>query len=133
MASRKQATNQRKRIPVSGNKDIMTVKGKDDGFVYRWVNQDDSGRIQMFEDGGYMKVDGGDIEVGQADVSQASTLGKTVTKNVGQGTTAVLMKIKQEWYDEDQAAKASEVDSKVESLNEHTKDLANKHGSITIS
>ena len=133
MANRRQATPKKTRVPVSGNKDVLTVRGKDDGFVYRWVNDTDTGRIQMFKDAGYETVDADNIEAGQKDVHQASDIGKTRTKNVGQGTTAVLMRIDQKFYDEDQAAKAQEVDAKVESLNEHTKDLDGKHGSIVIS
>lgn len=133
MAIRKLKEQKRKRIPVSGNKDILTVEGKDDGFVYRWVNDTDEGRIATFKAAGYETVDAPDIEIGQADVKEASTLGKTVTKNVGQGTTAVLMRIDQKWYDEDQAVKADGVRAKVESLNEHIEGLSGKHGSIKIS
>ena len=133
MATRKQAASKRTRVPVSGNKDILTVKGKDDGFVYRWVNDTDEGRIQTFKDAGYETVDAPDIETGGTDVKEATTLGKTVTKNVGQGTTAVLMKIDRKWYKEDQDAKAKVVRSKVESLNEHIEGLSGKHGSINIS
>lgn len=133
MATRRQAKSKTTRIPVSGNKDILTVHGKDDGFVYRWVNDTDTGRIEMFKAAGYETVDAPELGVGQSDVKQASTLGRTVTKNVGQGTTSILMRIDRKWYEEDQAAKAKDVDAKVESLNEHTKNLAGKHGSITIS
>jgi len=133
MATRRQAKPKNTRIPVSGNKDILTVQGKDDGFVYRWVNDTDAGRIEMFKAAGYETVDATNLEVGQSDVNQASNIGKTQTKNVGQGTTAILMRIDKKFYAEDQAAKATDVDSKVQSLNEHTKDLAGKHGSITIS
>jgi len=133
MATRRQATPKTKRVPVSGNSDILTVQGKDDGFVYRWVNDTDSGRIEMFKAAGYETVDATDIEVGQSDVHQASNIGKIKTKNVGQGVTSILMRIDKKFYEEDQRNKEVNITSKVESLNEHTKDLAGKHGSITIS
>ena len=101
-------TTKRTRTPVSGNRDILNVKGTDDGFVYRWVNDTDD-RIQMFEKGGYEKVDH-EVEIGSVAVNRATTVGKTVTKNVGKGTEAHLMRIKREWYDEDQANKQTQVD-----------------------
>ena len=43
------------RTPVSGRRDIMTVAGKDDAFVYRWVT-DVKDRISRFVAGGYEHV-----------------------------------------------------------------------------
>lgn len=128
MAIRKQAKVTR--VPVSGNKDILTVKGKDNGFVYRWVNDKD-GRIETFKAAGYETVDA-DVEVGTEDVKQASNIGSTVSKNVGQDTTAYLMKIDKKYYTEDQKTKAADVDSKEETLNEHLQNLSGRYGGIEI-
>ena len=108
MATRRNAEDKDfKRVPVSGNRDILNVKGQEEGFVYRWVNDQDD-RITKFEAAGYEHVDH-DVVIGTTSTKQASQVGKTVTKNVGKGTTAHLMRIKKEWYEEDQAAKQRSV------------------------
>jgi hypothetical protein len=95
------------RVPVSGNRDVLTVKGKEDGYVYRWVNDTDD-RLYKFEQAGYEHVDH-DVKVGISSVNKGNSVGKTVSKNVGKGTTSHLMRIKQEWYDEDQNAKQKQI------------------------
>lgn len=103
-----QKSTAKKRIPVGDNRDILTVEGKEDGFVYRWVVDIDN-RIQRFLDGGYEFVEH-NVAVGVPSARQAQTDGKTVMKPTGGTTTSYLMRIKQEWYDEDQAVKAKRVD-----------------------
>lgn len=96
-----------RRIPVSGYRDILSVDGKEDGFVYRWVNDIDN-RIQRFQQGGYELVDH-DVEVGQRTVDNPGKYGSVVSKDVGKGRTAYLMRIPEEFYKEDQQAKQREV------------------------
>ena len=98
----------KKRIPVGDSRDVLTVEGKDDNYVYRWVVDVDN-RIQRFQDGGYEFVDH-DVAVGIPSVNQAQTDGKMVTKQTGGTRTSYLMRIKREWYDEDQAGKAKRID-----------------------
>lgn len=97
----------RQRVRPSGPRDKLTVYGKDPNFVYRWVRNDE-GRIQWFQERGYEVVTQ-DLEVGQKTVDSGSKLGSAVTKFGGGSVTLVLMKIPKEWYDEDQAAKESEI------------------------
>ena len=96
-----------KRTPVGGKRDVLTVSNKDPNYEYRWVN-DIPGRIQRFMDGGWEVVNH-DTEVGGEAVDKGSRLGSAVTKSVGGITTAVLMRILKEWYDEDQVAKQEAV------------------------
>jgi len=100
--------NRPNRVPVSGRRDVMTVADKDESYVYRWVN-DTENRINLFEQGGYELVHG-DIEVGTKSVDSSSSTSSVVSKNVGGGVTAYLMRIKREWYEEDRikAAKTLE-------------------------
>lgn len=106
--TRTQKSTERKRIPVGDNRDILTVEGKDDGYVYRWVVDIDN-RIQRFQDGGYEFVEH-NVAVGIPSVNQAQTDGKLVTKQTGGTRSSYLMRIKREWYEEDQAAKAKNID-----------------------
>lgn len=114
MISRK--TNTVKRTPVSGNRDILTVDGKEDGYEYRWVNDIDN-RIQKFKDGGYELVEH-DVTVGQSTVDSAQSVGTVKSKPVGKGTTSYLMRIKKEWHAEDQKAKQRSVAESEASLYE---------------
>ena len=125
-------SNRPKRVPVSGRRDILTVEGKDPSYVYRWVN-DVEGRIDMFKDGGYEVVTH-DVKVGEKDVDSSKGTGSVVTKNVGAGTTAVLMRIKKEWYEEDQKAKQDEVNRSEEDMRrELNKRDDGRYGSVKIS
>ncbi len=100
----------KKRTPVSGARDILTVRGIDPNFSYRWV-VDQPGRVQRFQDGGWEVVPTHGTEVGQATVDRGSQLGSVVTKASGDGRTLVLMRIPKEWYDEDQVAKAERINA----------------------
>jgi hypothetical protein len=97
----------KRRSPLDGARDILTVYDKDPNFVYRWVRNDE-GRIQWFKERGYEVVTRSQ-EVGEKLVDSGSQLGSAVTKFGGGTVTLVLMRIPREWYDEDQAAKEAEI------------------------
>lgn len=98
----------KKRTPVGGARDILTVKNPDPNYVYRWV-LDAPGRLGRFREGGYEEVTA-DLEVGQNTVDRGSKLGSVITKSSGGGQTLVLMRIPKEWYDEDQKTKQDAID-----------------------
>jgi len=105
-------TRKNKRSPI-GRRNVLTAEQKK-GFVRRYVN-DDPGRIQMFLEAGYKVVDE-DAQMGEENAGQASQLGSVAQKPVGGGTNAVLMEIKQDWYQEDQAAKEAQLKDKEQGL-----------------
>jgi len=57
MTTSKKKEERTKRIPISGQRDVMAVVGIDkENYVYRWVN--DSGvRIDQFKQAGYEPVE----------------------------------------------------------------------------
>ncbi len=79
------------------------------GYVRRWVN-DAEGRIKIFEEGGWKPVQN-DPGLETADKSRLaeSSLGSVVTRHVGNSMKSVLMEIKQEYFNEDQAKKAENI------------------------
>ena len=107
--------NKPNRIPVSGLRDIMTVLGKDENFAYRFVvdKMERGARMMRFERGGwtYARQDDlpGGISVGEESVYKTKKHGSIVRFPSGEGYFSYLMKIKKEWYDEDQAAKANAI------------------------
>lgn len=79
---------------------------KDANFEYRFVN-DTGSRIQNFKAAGYEFVTGDDLIVGDNRVSDATDLGSAKRVISNDGTTSYLMRIKKEWFEEDQASKAA--------------------------
>jgi len=79
---------------------------KDPSYVYRFVN-DTGSRIQNFKAAGYEFVTGDDLIVGDNRVSDATDLGSAKRVISNDGTTSYLMRIKTEWFEEDQANKAA--------------------------
>ncbi len=116
------------RTPVS-QRNILTVKGKDPNYEYRVVNDIDD-RVAQFVEGGYELVDNESHDVGDKRVSQGTSVGSKKMFSVGQGTKAYLMRIKKEWYDEDQARKQKFVNQQEASIKE--KALDGNYGSLEI-
>mgnify|MGYP001818341520 FL=1 len=114
-AKTNRAPERKKRIPVSGEgRNIFTIENRDPAFVYRWVNDKD-GRIQRFIDGWWEFVAHEDY-TGDRSAEAAKDPDSMVTKKVGGNTIAYLMRIKKEYYDEDQRAKAKRVDAVEEAM-----------------
>lgn len=90
--------NQRGPQAIAGEKDV--------NFEYRFVN-DTGSRIQNFKAAGYEFVTGDDLIVGDNRVSDATDLGSAKRVISNDGTTSYLMRIKKEWFEEDQASKAA--------------------------
>lgn len=120
-----------KRTPVNG-RNILTVSGKEPGYVYRVVN-DQGDRIQQFLDAGYEAVPAKDVRVGDRRVDSATPEGSNaqVVVDKGNGQKAVVLRIKEEWYKEDQAAKQAFVNEQESTI---TKNLSGKadYGQVKI-
>lgn len=119
-----------RRTPV-GQRNILTVSGKEEGYHYRFVN-DEGDRVQSeFLDNGWEVVKAEDVRVGDKRLNAGSSLGSAAQVSVGQGGKAVLLRIKQEWYDEDQAVKQDYVNKTEESIRE--KALDGNYGKVEIT
>ena len=106
-----------KRTPING-RNILTVQGKDPNYVYRIVNADGD-RIAQFEEAGYELVEGKDVKVGDRRLDSASAEGSKAQVSVDrEGKKAFVMRIRKEWYEEDQAVKAKHVDAIEQTMKE---------------
>lgn len=98
----------RERASITGGRSMLEVRGKEAGFHYAWINGDyvDARRDQGFEHVRHP------VQVGskRIDVSQVAT--DFVSRNVGMGVIAYLMRIPEEFYNEDMAAEQREVDER---------------------
>ena len=132
--------NKPDRVPVSGMRDIMAVLGKEEGFVYRWVTDSDErgSRIWKYKRGGWdfspLETDAGQVVVGQEAVYKSDQDGSLVRLHTGGGNYSYLMRIKKEWYDEDQKAKADAIDEVEKGLTRETDSEGDdgQYGSIKV-
>ncbi len=117
------------RTPI-GQRNVLTVAGKDPNYVYRIVN-DSGDRVQEFLDAGYELVEASSVRVGDKRVNSASAEGTVSQISVGQGQKAMVMRIKREWYNEDQAAKQVQVNELESTIKQ--KALDGTYGKLEIS
>ena len=96
------------RQPV-GFRNRLAAFDKDPAYEYRWVNNNADGgdRVKIMEDAGYEFAPKSEQRSGRV---EAGPLGSAETVPGGNGDTMVLMRIKKEWYEEDQKAKQDRVD-----------------------
>jgi len=112
-------TNKRvARKPLSQRGPQSIIGDKDPNFHYRFVN-DVGSRVYNFQQAGYELVTDDNLVVGDSRVSDASNLGSAHRVVGDGGTVSVLMKIKKEWFEEDQAAKAALVDEQEKAMKQN--------------
>ena len=105
-----------RRTPV-GTRNRLTVHNKDSNFVYRIVNDTDD-RVDAFIQNGSEFVKADAVKIGDKRADSSTATGSAAEISVGQGTRAVVMRIQKDWYDEDQAAKAHQVDALEKTMKE---------------
>jgi hypothetical protein len=105
--------SERKRIPL-GQRNRISFDNKEDGYHYHMINDKDD-RIQKALEGGYEHVES-DKNLGDSAVGRPKKMGRNVSMPVGNGVTAYLMRIKQEWYDADQKEKQKVVDASEQAM-----------------
>jgi hypothetical protein len=118
------------RTPL-GARSRLAVKGREPGFHYRIVN-DVEGRIQDFIDAGYEVVSDDGVTVGDKRIANPTQEGSPVKVHVGGGNQAYLMRIKDEWYSEDQSAKQAQINELEDGMKAKAKENS-FYGDIKIS
>ena len=119
----------KRRTPINGARNILTVQGKEPGFEYRIVN-DDGDRVSQLEERGYEVVTDSSVKVGDRRIANPTQQGSPVRVSVGQGVQGVLMRIPTEFYEEDQIAKAAHVNELEATMKKDAKAKAD-YGSIS--
>lgn len=98
------------RTPIHGRRDILTIHKKDPAFNYRIV-KDTPGRVPMFQDGGYEIVTT-ETKVGDKRAAVPAQEGSPVKISLGRGEQGYLMRIPNEFYEEDQQSKEADIQSR---------------------
>jgi len=121
----------RKRVPL-GTRNILTAPKKA-GFVRRFVN-DKGDRVQSFKDAGWNTVDE-QVQVGDAKIGRAGSIGSLANPHVGGGQRAVLMEIPEEIYNEDRAASQAAITRVENEIKRNSKPdaSAESYGTVSIS
>ena len=105
-----EASARPRRTPLT-RRNRLSVQNKEPGFVYRIVNDVDD-RVSQMQESGYELCEKAQIgAIGDKRVDNTASIGSIAHFSVGQGTKAVVMRIHDEWYKEDQTVKQQEVDA----------------------
>ena len=143
----------RERTPFSASRKRLAVRFLDKDFekkyFARWFNDQD-GRVERAEEAGYEFVQTTELaaqrkgvaQVGESDVTSGNTdIGSKVSRVVGRTNEnapirAFLMKLRREWYDEDQKLKEQQnrlVDDAIRAGKAGGADIENKYGKVRLS
>ena len=129
-------TGRTPRVPISGNRDILTVDGKDPAFEYRWVlDSSESGqRIMKFNRAWWDLVESGDGQhvVGQDMVYKTENVGSIIRSPAGNAKFYYLMRIPKEYFEADQKAKQKDISDKEQHMTQTDNDNG-QYGNITLS
>jgi hypothetical protein len=117
------------RTPIHGTRDILSVKGQEAGWHYCWVNEQN---VPRYEAASYEFVTH-DVIVGDKQVNAASQIGGKVTLASGNQTTSFLMRIPQEYYEEDMQAVQDDLDEKEDAMRDNlNSNRDGQYGSVKI-
>ena len=119
-----------RRSSISGHRNVLTVAGKEAGYEYRFVNNTGD-RVASFEDDGWEVVPAEAVRIGDKRVGSATPTGTAAEASVGQGQKSILMRIREDWFKEDQEAKQAHVNRTEEAMRD--KALDGTYGKFEIS
>ena len=97
-----------KRVPLHGRR-ILTIDNEEPGWHYAWVSDSEHvpGGLKKFLEAGYQFVTD-PTKVGDSTVNDSGNVGSVVTRNGGRGVTLYLMRIPEEYFNEDMDAMETE-------------------------
>lgn len=117
-------TQRKTRTPIEGmSRSRMRVQGKDAAYEYYIANDTDD-RVAIMQEAGWEVVTDKGVTIGDRRVTAPSSEGSAKTLQVGGGITGVLLRIKKEWWEEDQLAKQERAAATVKDTIRTAKDSA---------
>lgn len=110
-----EASARPRRTPIA-RRNRLEIQNKEQGYVYRIVNDVDD-RIPLLQEQGYEVVPDARVgATGNRRIDNTSALGSSSSISVGQGTKAVVMRIREDWFKEDQQTKQQLVDESEQTM-----------------
>lgn len=122
-----------RRTPVGGPRNVLKMnKNPDPNSVFRVVN-DVGDRVEAMKEMGYEVVTDPTIRIGDRRAGKVGSVGTPIEVSVGQGTKAVLMKQRKDYYEEDQKAKQEQVNSDESSMYQRARKEDSDYGKLKVS
>lgn len=109
---RKETVRKADRVPLDGQRLRLALNERnlDPAFKYKWIN-DEKDKLRIYKDAGFVHVyESEKIAVGQRSIDNAENPDSVVSRYVGMGVTAYLMKQPIEFAKEDAALRAANID-----------------------
>jgi hypothetical protein len=118
------------RVPINGERDVITARGIKPNFHACWVNEKN---VPRFLNAGYTFVDYEGVTFGSYHVQQGNPLGARYCRDMGGGVYGYLMEIPLEYYNEDRQAEQAALEKSMEALNTEAREQGLDHGKVTIT
>lgn len=118
------------RAPINGVRMRTKIKNQEPGYHYRLVNDLDD-RVQEMIERGYEVVSDNSVSVGDKRVANPAQEGSPVSVSVGNGVKGVVMRIKDEWWEEDKTAHDAKVRATEDQIKRDLKEN-NFYGDVSI-
>lgn len=116
-----EASAQRPRRSSLGKRNRLEVRNKEEGYHYRIVNDLDD-RVERLQEDGWEVVPNAKVgAIGDRKVDNPTSLGSQPNFSVGKGVRATVMRIREDWYQEDQAEKQREITELEETMRQEAK------------
>lgn len=120
----------RKRVPINGYRDILSITGQEPGWHYCWVELDN---VPRYENADYEFVTH-DVIVGERKINAASQIGGKISIPGGNGMTLYAMRVLDEYYNEDMESLQSEIDEREASMKQALNSKSDgRYGEVDIS
>lgn len=100
------------RVPINGLRDKLSIHGQEPGFHYCIVNDYN---VDTYVLGGYDFVTH-DVKIGDRSINSAAMEGGKASIPVGNGVTGFIMRIPEEYYNEDRIAEQTDLDERESAL-----------------
>lgn len=118
------------RASINGVRMRTKIKNQEAGYHYRLVNDLDD-RVQEMIERGYEIVTDNSVSVGDKRVANPAQEGSPVKVSVGNGVNAFVMRIKDEWWEEDKAAHDAKIKATEDQIKRDLKEN-NFYGDVSI-
>lgn len=123
----------RKRPPINGRGDVLTLSHEDkadaEDYVYRTFN-DKGTRIAQHQQYGWEVCTKDQVTIGTRNTVKAGDIA-SVTVDTTDGTQGIVMRIRKDWYEEDQKAKQDAIAKTEEQITGESEKDGN-YGKVSI-
>lgn len=104
--AKRERPSRKDKTPINGMRTKLEVTGQEPGFHYAWINDENVGTAL---DNDYEFVEHA-VKVGHKHIDVSQMQGSKISRNVGNGVVAYLMRIPEEWYQDNMLENQNYVD-----------------------